>query len=60
LIVPLERLVKVDFLKYADRCYIILLLLTSTAFNIVRTPVTKEKSDLFVLSLFKKKIGLKE
>jgi len=34
--------------------------LTSTAFNIVRTPVIKEKNDLFVIPLFKKKIGLKE
>tara|TARA_B100000424_G_scaffold207370_1_gene164633 strand:- start:291 stop:503 length:213 start_codon:yes stop_codon:yes gene_type:complete len=57
---PLKLLVKVDFSKYADCGYLILLLLTSTALNIVRSPVMKEKTDLFVLPLFKKKIGLKE
>tara|TARA_B100000212_G_scaffold131005_1_gene98174 strand:+ start:5673 stop:5855 length:183 start_codon:yes stop_codon:yes gene_type:complete len=57
---PLKLLVKVDLLKYSDCCYLILLLLTSTALNVARSTVMTEDIGLFVLPVSKNKIGLKK
>tara|TARA_Y100001934_G_scaffold209222_1_gene247521 strand:+ start:67 stop:249 length:183 start_codon:yes stop_codon:yes gene_type:complete len=57
---PLKLLVKIDLSNYADYCYLILLLFTSTALNIVSFTVLTEKPTYSCRRFSINKIGLKE